>query len=189
MLSGACFRVFSMTAFSCIVAATSAIGAQGQSSQRVSSSTSDSLAQLELGQIIVSLLSDTSAHMRMGPTRAATAADSARAAAFVVAARTALGQYVDVDLAERDGYYRNMTVAEDQPIYHYNSLRNFHAASRGEFDPTKPVSLLYKKDAQGRLRLVGAMYASEESRASGDLDALLPVSMAHWHEHVNLCYP
>jgi len=125
----------------------------------------------------------------MGPTRAATTADSARAAAIVVAARAALSQYADVKVAERDGYYRSMPRLEDQPIYHYNSTLNFSAAARGEFDVTKPVSLLYKKDGQAGLKLIGAMYATGESTAPEKLDALLPISMAHWHEHVNVCSP
>src|SRR3954462_2236704 len=127
--------------------------------------------------------------MRMGPTRTATVADSVRAAAVVATARAALSQYVDVKLAERDGYYRNMPWLEDQPIYHYNSAHNADAAGRGQFDPSKPVSLLYKKNDRGQLSLVGAMYATSASAAPDSLDALLPISMAHWHQHVNLCYP
>lgn len=59
----------------------------------------------------------------------------------------------------------------------------------GEFEPTKPVSLLYKKDEKGQLKLIGAMYATGASASPESLDAMLPISMAHWHEHVNLCYP
>ena len=33
------------------------------------------------------------------------------------------------------------------------------------------------------------MYATGASVAPDSLDALLPISMAHWHQHVNLCYP
>lgn len=189
MSSIAWFRVFSITPFSCIVAATFAISAQSQAPTQLPKSDAELQAQLDLGQIIAGLLSDTSSHMRMAPTRMATMADSARAAAFVVAARAALGQYVDVNVAERDGYYRNLSMLDNQPIYHYNNMRNFRAAAQGEFDATKPVSLLYKKNGKGEFKLVGAMYASGGSAAPADLDALLPTSMAHWHEHVNLCYP
>lgn len=181
------FRGVSLIAFTCVVVAVSASRAQSQSPVR--SSAADSQAQAELVRILAGIFSDTSSHMRMGPTRPATAADSARAATIVVAARAALTKYVDVNVAERDGYYRNMPWLEDQPIYHYNSARNFSAAAQGEFDVTKPVSLLYKKDDRGQLRLLGAMYATNDSAAPERLDALLPISMAHWHEHVNLCYP
>jgi len=182
-------RVFCAIAFSCIGAAIAPSPAESQLPQPSPGPAAEAQASAELSRLIAGLFSDTSSHMRMGPTRTATTADSARAAAFVVAARSALNQYVDVKVAERDGYYRNMASIEDQPIYHYNSLRNFNAAEQGKFDVTKPVSLLYKKDDGGQLRLVGAMYAAGESAAPEHLDALLPISIAHWHEHVNLCYP
>ena len=188
MLTDARFRVVRAIAFSCTVAAISASPAESQLPQHPPSSAPDSQAQVEMGRVLAGLFSDSSSHMRMGPTRPATTADSARAAAIVRAARAALSQYVDVKVAERDGYHRAMPSLVDQPIYHYNSMPNFGAAERGEFDITKPVSLLYKKDDRGQLKLVGAMYATGASDPS-QLDALLPISMAHWHEHVNLCSP
>lgn len=181
-------RPFSAVAFTCIVmfGFASTLASQATHSPAVAV---DSQAQAALAGVIAGILSDTSSHMRMGPTRAATVADSARAAGIVLAARAALSQYADVGLAERDGYYRNMPWLEDQPIYHYNNARNFSAADSGAFDLARPVSLLYKKDGQGHMRLVGAMYAATASAAPDSLDALLPISMAHWHEHVNLCWP
>lgn len=143
-------------------------------------------AQAQVSRLFAGIFSDTSVHMRMGPTRPATAADSARAAAAVVRARAALSQYTDVKVAERDGYYRNMPWMEEQPIYHYNNLHNVNS---GGFDITKPVSLLYQKDDRGQLKLVGAMYGASGGATPDELDALLPIGMAHWHEHVNLCYP
>jgi hypothetical protein len=183
------FRIVSVIALGCVATAAAARRAESQPAQQSASSGADSRAQAQLGRVMADVLSETSPHMRMGPTRAATPADSARASGIVIAARAALGQYVDVKVAERDGYYRNAPKLEEQPIYHYNSLQNIGAAARGEFDVTKPVSLLYKKDDRGQLRLVGAMYAAGTSAESTDLDALLPISMAHWHEHVNFCYP
>jgi hypothetical protein len=188
MQSDVRFRVFCGIAFGCFVGAASTNPAQSQSSHPASSA-ADSQAQAALSRALASLLSDTSPHMRMGPSRMPTPADSTRAATIVVAARAALGQYVDVNAAERDGYYRNMPWLDDQPIYHYNNQQNFKTAQQGPFDPAKPVSLLYKKDGAGQLRLVGAMYATSASAGAQDLDALLPISMAQWHEHVNLCYP
>ena len=189
MSSNARRRAFSVIVSGCIVSAFIARPAESQVPQHSPSSAADPQPQAELARLFASLSSDTSSHMRMGPTRAATTADSARAADIVRTARAALGQYVDVKIAERDGYYRNLPQLEEQVIYHYNSLRNFSETERGEFDVAKPVSLLYKKDDRGQLRLVGAMYATRASAAPEELDALLPTSMAQWHEHVNLCYP
>lgn len=189
MSSNAHRRIFSVAATVCL--ATPFLGGrlESQAPQHSPDSAANSKSQAELSRLFAGILSDTSSHMRMGPTRAATAADSSRAAGIVSAARAALSQYTDVKLAERDGYYRNLPSLADQPIYHYNSQTHFNAANHGVFDVTKPVSLLYKKDDHGQLKLVGAMYATSESAAPEELDALLPISMAHWHEHVNLCYP
>jgi hypothetical protein len=153
----------------------------------------------ELAAAVNALLSDTSsdtsAHMRAAPRRAATAADSARAADVVRRARAALAPYRDVAAAERDGYVRFLPWLEEQPIYHYNHVGNVlnHVGnvlgSFSAFDPTRPVSLLYRKDAGGTLALVGAMYSALPSATPDDLDARLPLGIAHWHEHVNFCAP
>jgi hypothetical protein len=142
----------------------------------------------ELASAINALLSDDATHMRMAPRRAATAADSARAAAVVKSARHALAKYSDVSLAERDGYVKFLPWLEDQSIYHYNNVFNV-MSTLGAFDPTKPVSLLYKKDDKGAMRLVGAMYSAPPNATPDDLDARLPTGIAHWHEHVDFCGP
>jgi len=47
--------------------------------------------------------------------------------------------------------------------------------------------LLYKKGDKGEMKLVGVMYNALPSATPADLDARLPTSIAHWHEHVNFC--
>jgi len=142
----------------------------------------------ELASAINALLSDDATHMRMAPTRPATAADSVRAAEIVQTARAGLSKYSDVKLAERDGYVKFMPWLEEQSIFHYNNIGNV-LATLATFDPTKPVSLLYKKNDKGLMTLVGAMYAATPSATTTDLDARLPTSIAHWHEHVDFCGP
>lgn len=39
------------------------------------------------------------------------------------------------------------------------------------------------------MKLVGAMYSAVPTSTPADLDARLPTSIAHWHEHVNFCSP
>lgn len=141
-----------------------------------------------LAPLVNALLSDTNAHMRMSTSRRPTKADSIRARAIAAEARAALGKYADVALAERDGYQRFLPWLEDQDIYHYNNLQNV-MATFDAFDATRPVSLLYRKSKSGKLVLVGAMYSALPGAALDELDARLPVSIAHWHEHVNFCGP
>ena len=77
---------------------------------------------------------------------------------------------------------------DDQPIYHYNNIPNVLATIQG-FDATKPVSLLYKKNTKGEMQLVGVMYSAAPVATNEDLDMRLPISIAHWHEHINFCGP
>jgi hypothetical protein len=142
----------------------------------------------ELASAVNALLSDDATHMRMAPRKTATAADSARAKDIVKSARAALSKYSDVKVAETDGYIKFLPWLEDQSIYHYNSIGNVFA-TLGGFDATKPVSLLYKKDEKGAMKLVGAMYAAPPMATTDDLDARLPTGIAHWHEHVDFCGP
>jgi hypothetical protein len=141
----------------------------------------------ELASAINALLLDDGAHMRMAPTRKLAPGDSERAAEIVKTARDGLGKYKNVTDAEHDGYVKFLPWL-DQPIYHYNNLANILGSLNG-FNAAKPVSLLYKKDPGGGLQLVGAMYAASMVATNEDLDARLPISIAHWHEHVNFCGP
>jgi hypothetical protein len=142
----------------------------------------------ELSSAINALLTDDGAHMHMAPRRPVAPGDSARAAEIVKSARAALSKYSDVALAEQNGYVEFMPWLESQAIYHYNNVANV-LATLGTFDATKPVSLLYKKDPAGKMQLVGAMYSAVPSATPEDLDARLPTSIAHWHEHVDFCGP
>jgi hypothetical protein len=142
----------------------------------------------ELASAVNALLTDENSHMRMAPRKTATAADSARAKEIVKNARAALSKYSDVKVAEQDGYVKFLPWLDDQSIYHYNSIANV-LGTLGGFDATKPVSLLYKKDDKGAMRLVGAMYAAPPNATPENLDARLPTGIAHWHEHIDFCGP
>jgi hypothetical protein len=141
-----------------------------------------------LAPLVNALLSDTSAHMRPAPRRQASPADSARAAATLAVIRASLARYGDVAAAERDGYVRFLPWLPGQAIVHYNHLPNAIAANR-RMDATRPTSLLYREEAPGRLRLVGVMYTAPASATPDELDARLPLGVAHWHTHVNFCAP
>jgi hypothetical protein len=142
----------------------------------------------ELADAINALLADEGAHMRMAPRRKVTPQDLFRAKQIVSEARDALGKYRDVRVAEADGYEKFLPWIETQSIFHYNSEQNAALTMR-RFDATRPVSLLYKKNAKGAMTLVGAMYFALPDATIDDLDARLPTSVAHWHEHVDFCAP
>jgi hypothetical protein len=127
-------------------------------------------------------------HMRMTPARAATAEDRRRAAEVEATLRGAIAKYRDVKVAEADGYRMFLPGVKNQPVYHFTSnWRGAKAAFR--FDPAQPTSLLYERDSSGALTLVGAMYTAPKRASLDDLDARVPLSVARWHKHVDICLP
>ncbi len=127
-------------------------------------------------------------HMEMSPTRPASAADSARAAMVARELRTALLKYRDTSAAVADGYRMFLPKVKDQRVYHFtNNWRAVQEAFR--FDPTRPTSILYEREADGKLQLVGAMYTAPKRFAPDKLNERVPLSIARWHKHVNWCVP
>ncbi|HXQ28723.1 MAG TPA: hypothetical protein VN848_05590 [Gemmatimonadales bacterium] len=125
--------------------------------------------------------------MRLTPLRPGTPADSARAKHFVERMRELLAKYQDVRIAEADGYkqyLRDLTL----PYYHFTSWRRAIDAMV-RFDPARPTSLLYGRDPDGSFHLWGAMYTAPAGMSDDDLDALVPLSLARWHQHLNWCVP
>ena len=128
-----------------------------------------------------------SRHVRLTPLRTGTAADSARARQLVAEMRRALTKYHGVHVAESDGFRMTLRGVK-LPVYHFTSWRRAIEAMV-RFDPAQPTSLLYQQGPDGRFQLVGAMYTTRASASDDELDALVPLSVARWHEHVNLCVP
>ncbi len=127
------------------------------------------------------------AHMKMTPPRSPTAADQRRADAIVQTVRDAIARYRDYRVAEADGF-RQFAPDIPQPMYHFTSWRNGLRAGFG-FDPARPTSLLYKPVAGGGFQLVGAMYTAPRRFDLDQLDQRVPLSIASWHQHVNICLP
>jgi hypothetical protein len=128
------------------------------------------------------------AHMETTPRRTPTTADSLRARAIVAELRSAIAKYRDVKVAEADGFRMFAPQLRNQRVYHFT--RNLWALeNQFRFNASKPTSLLYKKDAQGKFVLVGAMYTAPKRDSPADLDKRIPTSVAQWHKHVNWCLP
>ena len=126
-------------------------------------------------------------HMVMSPAWPLAPGDSARAASIVAEVRRTLSRYRDVHQAEADGY-RAFLPGVPQPVYHYTRWQNAFAARR-TFDVTRPTSLLYRPDGRGGFDLIGVMYTAPRGTPLEALNRRIPLSIAHWHEHVNWCLP
>jgi hypothetical protein len=129
---------------------------------------------------------DAGRHMRMTAPRAARAGDEARAAAVAAEARRAIEKYRDYRAALRDGY-EILLPHVPQKMYHFNNLSHYAEAER-RFDAARPTSLLYEKEGDG-YRLIGVMYTAPAGLTEDELDGRVPLSVAAWHQHVNVCLP
>lgn len=131
--------------------------------------------------------SPMSAHMRMTSARAASPADSARGAELVTSIRRDLARYRDVATAQADGF-RQFLPNVPQPVYHFTN-RRWAFEEMFRFNPAKPTSLLYRKNADGGFTLVGVMYSAPRGASEEELDQRIPLGLASWHQHVNWCLP
>ncbi|MGD0734310.1 MAG: hypothetical protein ABR976_04145 [Terracidiphilus sp.] len=126
-----------------------------------------------------------SGHMYMTPLRPQKPGDQAKADAIVAAAKQAMEPYKDYRKALADGYEIFLpNIPQHQ--YHFTKAE-YGLAARVQFDPLKPTSLLYKKNADGGYTLVGAMYTDKVSATEDEINDRIPLSVAHWHQHINFC--
>jgi hypothetical protein len=125
-------------------------------------------------------------HMQMTPPRQASAADRARADKILQTLRTTMEPYKDYRIAEAAGYKKFLGNVQ-QPMYHFTSWQNAYA-NQFSFDPTRPTSLMYRP-VPGGYELVGAMFTAPRDATLDQLDARVPLGVATWHLHTNLCIP
>jgi hypothetical protein len=125
-------------------------------------------------------------HMTMTAMRPETPGDAARAKEIVTELRAGIEKYKDYHAALHDGF-KIFLPNIPQPEYHFTSYRNGFLEAF-TFDPSRPTSLLYKKTGTG-YELVGAMYTMPKRATEDQLNARVPLSVAMWHLHTNLCMP
>jgi hypothetical protein len=129
---------------------------------------------------------DMGAHMFMTDLRAENSADDKRAAQIVETLRPAIAKYKDYKVALADGFQIFMPNIAQEHYHFTNYTYAFEAAF--SFNPEHPTSLLYKKTAEG-YELEGAMYTARKTASLDQLNERVPLSVARWHKHVNLCLP
>jgi hypothetical protein len=127
------------------------------------------------------------AHMAWSRMRPAVDGDEARASRIVETLKASIGKYQDYRIAERDGYKPFLPQLKLKEYHFTNYWYGFKAAFK--FNPAEPTSLLYKPTPGGGYELVGAMYTAPKGWSEDKLDARVPLSVARWHRHVNLCFP
>jgi len=126
-------------------------------------------------------------HLRLSALRPSAPGDSARAATILAVMRRDLVRYRDIRAAQADGF-RQYIPAGGAPVQHYTKLR-WAFQSRNELNPSRPLSLLYRRAADGSVELVGAMFTAPAPTSEDELNARLPLSVTRWHQHINWCVP
>jgi hypothetical protein len=131
-------------------------------------------------------------HMQMTSSRPLQPGDKDRAAAIVAAARKAAEPYRDYRKALEDGYEIFLPEIK-QDVYHFTNYAQVYRNTMN-FDPARPTSLLYEKvpakaGAPAEYKLVGVMYTAPYEVSDDELNRRVPLSVARWHLHTNLCLP
>ena len=129
---------------------------------------------------------DMNPHMFMTELQPSNPGDQERAQEILDILRKSIGKYKDYRVALADGY-RIFLPKVPQQQYHFTNYRYAFTAAF-LFNPAHPTSLLYKKSGDG-YELVGVMYTAPKSATEQQLNDRVPLSVARWHEHVNLCMP
>jgi hypothetical protein len=126
-------------------------------------------------------------HLKLTAMRAPSARDSARGAEILRGMREGIEPYRDYRKAIEDGY-KIFLPNVPMKVYHFTNYRRAIWEGRS-FDPRKPSSLLYERRPDGGYTLVGAMYVARKDATPDELNARVPLSLAQWHAHVNICIP
>ena len=128
------------------------------------------------------------AHMVMTDSRPQTPQDIERAHDVMNTLRRALVKYHNYRVALSE-HYEIFLPTVPQEVYHFTDYAAAQQEYTGHFDPARPGSLLYVKNSSGDYVLVGAMYSAPADYTPDQLDAMIPLSVAHWHAHTNICLP
>ena len=130
----------------------------------------------------------TGPHMTVTQSRAQTPQDLERAHDVIDTLRRSLAKYHDYRVARSEGYQIFLPTVP-QEVYHFTDYAATQKEYTGHNDPRFPGSLLYVKNSSGDYVLVGAMYSAPPDSTPDQLDAIIPLSVAHWHAHTNICLP
>jgi hypothetical protein len=134
------------------------------------------------------------AHMTMGPhmvmtdSRPVRPEDTERAKDLLETLRSSIGKYKNYKVALANRYVPFLPTIP-QNVYHFVNYSDSYQEYTGHFNATHPGSLLYVKKGADDYVLVGAMYSAPPETTPDELDKLIPLSVGHWHAHVNICLP
>lgn len=125
-------------------------------------------------------------HIKWTAKRKADPEDGERAAQVAQALKQAIEKYKDYRVALNKGFQPFLPNVP-QPYYHFTKKFDRFKVPLA-FDLAQPATLLYRKTENG-YELIGAMYIAPKDASERELHARVPLSVAQWHAHVNVCIP
>ena len=128
-------------------------------------------------------------HLRLSPVGSPTPEDLDKAQRLAEKLEQAISKYAEVQDAVDAGYLEfPPNPDENLKIIHYvNPWLSYLESFR--IEPEQPGALLYQKQSDGQLRLLGAMYTAPAEASMEELDNRVPLSVTRWHLHTNMCLP
>jgi hypothetical protein len=129
---------------------------------------------------------DMGPHMKMTALRAPQPGDKEKADEVVEVARKVSKKYEDYKVALADGFQIFLPNLP-QKQYHFTNY-GYASEARMHFNPEHPTSVLYEKSGDG-YKFIGLMYTAAKGTDEDELNSRIPLSIAQWHAHVNLCMP
>lgn len=125
-------------------------------------------------------------HMKATVKAAAKPGDLERAERLVQDTRRVIERYEDYRVVVQDGY---KPFLPHLPLPEYHFTNYWYGMEAGfRFNPEHPTSLLYVKEGDG-YRLTGVMFTASARASLAELDSRLPLSVAQWHLHTDVCLP
>jgi len=127
-------------------------------------------------------------HMAYTKPRPAAVADQNRADQIVEELKKTLANYQDYHAAEAAGFKPFHPEIKALKVVHFT--KNWYGIKAAfVFNPKEPTSLLYERSKDGGYKLIGAMYTDRRNATEDQLNQRIPLSVARWHRHINLCFP
>ncbi|HEX5616488.1 MAG TPA: hypothetical protein VFZ83_15140 [Acidimicrobiia bacterium] len=130
---------------------------------------------------------DSSDHSAHGDDPTATDDDHRRAAEIVAATKVALARYADIEAARAAGYVPAAEGLDETTDGYLHLVDPERVADATVVDPEEVESLVYSRGDDGEMHLVAAMFVLPPDQTVADApDVAGP--LAHWHDHVDLCW-
>lgn len=127
-------------------------------------------------------------HLTLTPITQTQPGDLESCDRLIATLKHSLAKFEQTTEAEKAGYWKFPPNSDDLNIVHYVNPWLSHLEN-WRIDPTLPGSILYQRQPNEKLKLIGAMFNAPVDSTIEELNKRIPTSVARWHLHTNICLP